>query len=146
MKIYIAAPWVRRPEAIAIGEQFKAAGFELTSRWFHHVTDGDPMDSSGITCDQESIRFQAHEDIADVRRADALVVLNLQKSEGKAVETGIAIAAGIPVISVGKRSNIFQALGFEVDTVDEALTILQSMAAVSSGDTFRRALQGGRSL
>lgn len=127
MKIYIAAPWVRRPEAISIGEQFTAAGHELTSRWFHHVTDGDPMDSSGVTCDQESIRFQAHEDIADVRRADALVVLNLQKSEGKAVETGIAIAAGIAVISVGKRSNIFQSLGFEVDTVDEALMVLESL-------------------
>lgn len=127
MKVYIAAPWVRRPEAIAIGEQFKAAGHELTSRWFYHVSDGDPMDATGLTCNPESIRFQATEDIADVRRAHALVVLNLQKSEGKAVETGIAIAAGIPVISVGTRSNIFQALGIEVATVDEALKALASL-------------------
>lgn len=143
MKVYIAAPWVRRPEAIRIGKQFTAAGHELTSRWFHHVTDGDPMDSSGITCNQESIRFQAREDIADVRRADVLVVLNLQKSEGKAVETGIAIAAGIPIVSVGDRSNIFQSLGYEVDTVDDALVVLASMPFKSQ---FRQALQGGRSL
>jgi nucleoside 2-deoxyribosyltransferase len=124
MKVYIAAPWVRRPEAIAVGEQFVAAGHELTCQWFHHETDGDPLDSTGVTCNPASIVFQAKEDIADVRRADVLVVLNLQKSEGKAVETGIALAAGIPVISVGPRSNIFQALGTEVATVDEALAFL----------------------
>src|SRR3954462_13332354 len=104
MKIYVAAPWVRRPEAIEVGKRFVAAGHELTCRWFDHQTDGDPMDSTGVTCNPASIRFQATEDIADVRRADVLIVLNLQKSEGKAVETGIAIAAGIPVVSVGPRS------------------------------------------
>lgn len=127
MKIYVAAPWVRRPEAIEAGEQFKAAGHDLTCHWFHHVTDGDPNDSTGVTCNPESIRQQAAEDIDDVMRADVLVVLNLQKSEGKAVETGIAIAAGIPVISVGPRSNIFQALGHEVATVDEALAVLATI-------------------
>jgi len=130
MKIYVAAPWVRRPEAIVIGEQFKAAGHELTSRWFYHESDGDPMDSSGLTCSPESTREQALEDITDVMRADALVVLNLQKSEGKAVETGIAIAVGIPVISVGTRSNIFQSLGSEVETVEEALHVLARIQLV----------------
>jgi nucleoside 2-deoxyribosyltransferase len=124
LKIYIAAPWVRRPEAIAAGDRFIAAGHTLTCQWFTHETDGDPLDSTGVTCNPDSIRFQANEDIADVRRADVLVVLNLQKSEGKAVETGIALAAGIPVVSVGPRSNIFQALGTEVATVDEALAFL----------------------
>lgn len=124
MKVYIAAPWVRRPDAIAVGEQFKAAGHELTCHWFTHVSDGDPMDATGLTCDPVSIRQQATEDIYDVLRADVLVVLNLEKSEGKAVETGVAITAGIPVVSVGKRSNIFQSLGYEVDTVDEALAVL----------------------
>jgi len=131
MKVYIAAPWVRRPEAIAVGEQFKAAGHELTSRWFTHDAQGsDPQDSSGLSApNQDSIRQQAVEDIEDVRKADVLVVLNLQKSEGKAVETGIAIANYIPVISIGTRSNIFQALGFEVETVEEALDLLQQWSA-----------------
>jgi nucleoside 2-deoxyribosyltransferase len=85
------------------------------------------MDSTGVTCNQSIIRDQAYQDIADVRRADVLVVLNLQKSEGKAVETGIAIAAGIPVISVGPRSNIFQALGAEVATVEDALLLCATL-------------------
>jgi nucleoside 2-deoxyribosyltransferase len=127
MRVYIAAPWLRRPEAIEAGERFKAAGHELTCRWFQHETDGDPLDSTGLTCDPAGIVFQANEDIADVQDADVLVVLNLQMSEGKAVETGIAIATGIPVISVGARSNIFQSLGYEVDTVDDALDLLEQL-------------------
>lgn len=130
MRIYIAAPWVRRPEAIAIGQQFIDAGHELTSRWFYHETSpgGDPNDPTGSTSPVMAIIGQAVEDIADVRRADVLVVLNLEKSEGKAVETGIAIAAKIPVISVGRRSNIFQALGYEVGTPEEAITLLKKLS------------------
>jgi nucleoside 2-deoxyribosyltransferase len=137
MKVYIAAPWVRRTEAIEVGKQFTAAGHEVTSRWFFHEVVGDPQDSSGLSSPrQDSIRAQAQEDINDVRRADALVVLNLQKSEGKAVETGIAISAGIPVISIGTRSNIFQSLGYEVPTVDDALTLLSCL------ETQRQRLRG----
>lgn len=122
MKLYVAAPWVRREEAIEIAAKFVKAGHEITSRWFHHV--GDPTDATGKVLDQDEVSKQALEDIEDVRRADTLIVLNLQKSEGKAVETGIAIAAGIPIISVGTRSNIFQILGREVETIEEALAIL----------------------
>lgn len=127
MKVYVAAPWVRRPEAIDFGKRLVAAGHELTCHWFTHETDGDPTDSTGITCNPISIIQQAVEDINDVRRADVLIVLNLQKSEGKAVETGVALANKIPVISVGPRSNIFQALGFEVESQDDALALLTKL-------------------
>ena len=118
-KVYIAGPWVRREEIIKVGQRFKEAGFEVTSRWFTH--EGDPNDSTGANVDPKAIQKQALEDIEDVCRADVFVVVNLQKSEGKAVETGIAIMQGIPVISVGTRSNIFQALGIEVNTIEEAI-------------------------
>lgn len=122
MKVYVAAPWRRKPDAIEAGKTLTAAGYEVTSRWFDH--DGDPNDPSGINTPLHQIQQQAREDIQDVLRANALVVLNLQKSEGKAVETGIALAHGIPVISVGDRSNIFQALGFEVATLEDAIARL----------------------
>lgn len=117
--IYIAAPWVRRDEAIEAGKQFEQAGFDVTSRWFTHK--GDLTDSTGVTADPETIRRQALDDIEDVQRADVFVVINLQKSEGKAVETGIALMEGIPIISVGPRSNIFQALCVEVDSLADAI-------------------------
>lgn len=120
--VYLAAPWVRRNEAIAAGELLTAQGMVVTSRWFHHA--GDPTDTTGSRLDIVEVRQQAREDVLDVKRADYVVVLNLERSEGKAVETGIALANGIPVISVGKRSNIFQTLCHEVDTLDEAISII----------------------
>ncbi len=75
MRVYIAAPWVRRPEAIAAGEQFKAAGHEVTSRWFQHPVLGDPLDSTGVTGDIAAIRDQALEDIALMRVLPGMVVV-----------------------------------------------------------------------
>lgn len=124
LKIYVAAPWVHKPDAIEAGRRLESWGFEVTSNWFYHNDNGNPNDSAGLTHDRDAIIRQAIEDIADVRRADILLVLNLAKSEGKAVETGIAIAAEIPIISVGVRSNIFQTLGAEVDTLDDAIVLL----------------------
>jgi nucleoside 2-deoxyribosyltransferase len=118
MKIYIAAPWVRKADAIEVGHLLRERGHIVTSRWFDH--EGDPSDSTGVKSPIHEMRRQALEDIEDVRRSDLLLVLNLEKSEGKAVETGIALAAGVHVIAVGGRSNIFQALGTEVASLDDA--------------------------
>ena len=124
MLVYIAAPWVRKAEAISAGREIEAAGHIVTSRWFYHGDGGNAMDSTGITQPIENIREQAWEDIEDVCSSDVLVVLNLEKSEGKAVETGIAIASNIPIVSVGPRSNIFQTLGYEVETIQGAIEVL----------------------
>lgn len=131
MKIYIASPWCRKAEAIEIGKQFDAAGHDVTSRWFHH--QGDPQDPAGLQTSLDAIQHQAQEDIRDVLRSDAFVVLNLERSEGKAVETGIALAASIPVFSVGPRSNIFQALGTEVTDVAECLRLLDFFLVEETG-------------
>jgi hypothetical protein len=125
VRVYIAAPWARKPEAIAVGELFKAAGHTVTSRWFAHP--GSLADSTGTSYPIEEIRLQASEDIADVLSSEVLVVLNLQKSEGKACETGVALMAQIPVISVGPRLHIFQSLGTEVETVEAALAVVNSL-------------------
>lgn len=109
MRVYVASPWVRKADAINAGKLLETSGFEVTSRWFYH--EGDPTDSTGIKCDAGAITVQALEDIEDVLSADILMILQLEKSEGKAVETGIVIANDIPFIVVGERSNIFQVLG-----------------------------------
>ena len=47
----------------------------------------------------------------DIDAADVLVVLNLEKSEGKAFEQGYAYCRRIPVVIVGEpRLNVFQHL------------------------------------
>lgn len=126
MRVYIAAPWVRREEAIEEGKKFEAAGHTVTSRWFYHESaGGDPKDPTGAGAPIKRLQDQATEDIYDVLTSDALVVLNLERSEGKAVETGVAMASGVPVISVGKRGNIFLTLCTEVETVEEAIEALK---------------------
>jgi nucleoside 2-deoxyribosyltransferase len=125
MRVYIAAPWIRKAEAIEAGKKFETAGFTVTSRWFFH--EGDPKDPTGYSSDINDIRVQAKEDILDVMLSDAVVVLNLEKSEGKAVETGIALAHGKRVISVGRRNNIFVTLGTEVNSVEEAIRVLSGV-------------------
>ena len=128
MRVYIAAPWVRKHDAIQAGRAFEAAGFKVLSRWFNH--EGDPNDATGVTCEHQEVYRQALEDVDDVQRADYLIVLNLEKSEGKAVETGIAIANGIPFICVGPRSNVFQVFAEAmVDSVDDAIAHLHTISA-----------------
>ena len=123
MRIYIAAPWVKRNEAIEVGKLFTERGYVVTSRWFQHPQIG--VGSTGEGADLGALRAQAMEDLEDVAFSDAVVVLNLDKSEGKAVETGYAMANSLPVISVGPRSNIFQCLAEEVDDVEGALEFLE---------------------
>ena len=100
--VYIAGPWVERPVARSVREKCKAAGLEVTSRW---------LDFSGDSHDPQVFLEEALNDYDDVRRADVLLLLNLQKrgeeTSGKAVETGMALAWGKTVYMVGSWSNIF---------------------------------------
>jgi len=125
VRIYLAGPWVRRPEVREVAKRLEAAGHILTSRWLYEH-EGNPNDASGLTSPEAYIRLQAEEDVNDVLDADVFIVLNLEKSEGKAFEMGIAYMTGRPIISVGKRFNIFCSLGTQVDTVDEAIAHLAS--------------------
>lgn len=120
MKIYIAAPWVRRREARLAADLVEAAGHTVVSRWL--TLHGDSTDPAVLA-------QEAQNDIDDLCEANALVLLNYEKSEGKAVETGIALAVAMPIIVVGKRSNIFHYLRdvILVDTLDEALEFLKGV-------------------
>lgn len=118
MKVYVAAPWVKRPEARVVADRLVAHGHTVVSRWLHLHGDTD---------DPRVLAIEAQNDVDDVRRADVLVLCNLEKSEGKSVETGIALASGLSVIVIGQRSNIFHYLPAVrvVESVDEALQALQ---------------------
>lgn len=103
MKIYIAAPFELRDEAIAAGQVLKARGHEITSTWLR-----DP----GVNDD-----IWARIDLGDVKRADALVLLNPEDyrnsgTGGRHAEFGYAIALGKRLVVVGVRSNIFHQLSY----------------------------------
>lgn len=117
MRVYIAAPWTHKPAAIAAAVAFEQAGFTVTKRWWEHRD----------TTDIEELAIQAIEDIAGVFNANWFVLLNLEKSEGKAVETGLALAYGTPIIVVGKPTNLFHYLPGTrfADTVEDAIQTIQ---------------------
>lgn len=123
ISIYLAAPWICRQQAAEAMDMFEAAGINVTSRWV--------KDHPDITDESENRDYflskQAIEDLEDIVQANAFVILNLEKSEGKAFEFGFAYAMGIPCMLVGERErNIFYHLPgvYQVRSVEEAITNL----------------------
>lgn len=119
MKVYIAAPWTQRLAAKNAAVKFLGAGHIITHRWWNFEA-GDE--------DHARLRDLALMDLEGVQKADCLVVLNLEKSEGKAVEQGVALERGIPICLVGSRTNIFHHLDTDYamfDTVEEVIDYLE---------------------
>lgn len=115
-KVYVAAPWTHKDTAAEVAALFEQAGFAITRDWWKYDNETDP-DLALAQC--------AYDDVVGVVEADIVIVLNLEKSEGKSVETGIALACMKSIIVVGERSNIFHHLEAitMVPTVEEALDI-----------------------
>lgn len=107
---YIAGPWSDRVAAEGIAKRFADAGIPVTHPWWHLEGEED---------DHTYLRECAMNDIEGVVEADVLVVLNSAMSEGKAVETGIAIILMKPIIIIGERSNIFHHLNIPLVATPE---------------------------
>ena len=74
---------------------------------------GGAYDCVDVACGRRSGRlneaaFRAHaeRDLNELVTADTLVVLNLEKSEGKAVEFGVALDAFMRLVVIGQRSHV----------------------------------------
>lgn len=128
MKLYIAAPWNDRKDVPAIAEKFEQAGHEITHKWWLSEEVGEKIQTPEKEAEH---RGHAFADMNGVIDAQVVILINSSKSEGKATESGIAIANRKPIIAVGKRgqhsSNVFHYLpNFKwVDTVDDALLFLK---------------------
>lgn len=121
MIIYCAGPWAHR-QAIhdVVAPYLRRAGHQIISRWHDEWADQND------TTDPEILRTEAWIDWQDLRHAEVLVVMNYQVSEGKAVEQGIALERGIPIILVGTPSNVFHHLPHVrcVETLEDTLPLL----------------------
>jgi nucleoside 2-deoxyribosyltransferase len=101
MKIYIAAPYPIRDEAISIMHALEAHGHVVTSTWLRQVdTMGD---------------YYARLDLADVDACDMLLFYQPDEwvnkgTGGRHVEFGYAIARKKLVVMIGPHSNIFHYL------------------------------------
>lgn len=101
MKIYIAAPYPCREEAVDVMRWLESQGHTVTSRW---LTDSEDISDTS-----------ANQDLEDIRDAHLLLALNSAGWEslgsgGRHVELGYALALGKSIVLVGFRSNIFHYL------------------------------------
>src|SRR3990167_7650252 len=104
-KVYLAAPFIQKDNMPEIAQELEVRGHEVTHAWWKvdetHINNVKKMEC-------------AKADMFGVMNADVVVLINSKKSEGKAVEQGIAIGLGIPIIAVGNRGqhsgNIFHFL------------------------------------
>jgi nucleoside 2-deoxyribosyltransferase len=123
-RVYVAAPWVDREQAVPIADKLEALGYTITHKWW--LFEGESQNALS----HEELQNYANDDVAGVATADVVLVLNSSKSEGKAVEQGIAIALDIPIICITPEikpsSNIFHYLDCytHVKTIEEALEIV----------------------
>lgn len=128
MIIYLAAPWKHREAARQTALVLESKGHEITEPWWDHE-DVSLEDPDAV----EELADQASLDYYGVLNAELLLLLNLEKSEGKAVEQGIALLAGLPILAIGsEKTNVFQHLPCYkwVGTLDEALEELEVLENV----------------
>lgn len=105
MRVYLAAPWLDRGQMEPIATLLEDHGFELTHKWWNVEDLAESQRTAALLAEQ------AINDFVGVHHADFLLVINSSKSEGKAVEQGVALAKGIPIFIVGERgamsANVF---------------------------------------
>lgn len=117
MRIYLAAPWDIKERAKAFADRIEATGHEITHKWWDYEGDDEAQETP------EFMAECAKSDRNGVFSSHMVVVINERKSEGKAVEQGLALGANIPIMVIGdkeKKLNIFQYLGDYTWVKDEA--------------------------
>ena len=153
MKGYLAAPYALRDDLRAYAAEMQHHRHECTSSWLFedHPITPTTLGTSPASSDQYA-QFHVANDIWDVQRSDVLVLftwpfaLNLRpelggNSGGRHVETGVAMALGIPVIVLGPAENIFhRGQGvIRVDTWPEVLRHLNRMKPLPAPTAPRKA-------
>jgi nucleoside 2-deoxyribosyltransferase len=108
VRIYLAGPWVERGVIRELSAELTTAGHTITHPWWDYEGEDQHAESP------EFLRDCAKLDVEAVYQCDAVVVWNTQKTEGKAVEQGLAIAWDKPIVCITPgqppSSNIFHYL------------------------------------
>jgi hypothetical protein len=127
MLLYLAAPWIDKHLMPDRAKKFEEVGHTISWKWWD--TEDLPIDERSLPY----LKDQAAHDWCGVIEADALVVFNTARSEGKAVEQGIALSRGIPIVAIGRRGehslNVFHFLDQYtwVPTINEAINTLKTL-------------------
>ena len=99
MKIYIAASFPRKEDAITLANELKKAGHQIVSKW--HDEDNE-------YATEEQMPIRARRDIIDMERCHMMVQLtgdNLSHG-GRHCECGLAVALHKEVVLIGTREQV----------------------------------------
>lgn len=96
MNLYIAAPWIDKDKMPEIAAKFESHGHSITHKWW----ETEDIPESKRTADV--LRVQADLDMEGVITANIVVLFNTSKSEGKAVEQGIAVGMNKHIVAIGR--------------------------------------------
>jgi nucleoside 2-deoxyribosyltransferase len=110
VKIYLATRYYRHPEMRGYRTALATLGHEVTSHWID--IGGDGLTAATLGPDPGTGAPHAALDLADVRRADVVMVFTGEPSTtgGMHVELGYALGLDKRVILVGPVENIFHTL------------------------------------
>ena len=112
MKIYVAASYPRKAEAIALADDLREEGHEIISGW-HGEDEGYNTDGREETPLEQCKRLSAaaERDIQDLLACDAIVCITDGETQlthgGRHSELGICLALHKRVIIVGPREQVF---------------------------------------
>lgn len=120
MKIYVAASYPRKAEALRIANRLKELGHQITSRWLTEDEGYVSDDREQETVEQMKKRMAeaAVRDILDVGVCELLVCLTDGEPQlsrgGRHAEFGMALAWSKQLILIGPRECVFHYHGVKV--------------------------------
>jgi nucleoside 2-deoxyribosyltransferase len=133
LKVYVAARWDDRPDAVLIKTFLEENHVLVTSTWLtdHDNQSMDALKARGPQLVVKESRERAVKDFEDIDRADCFLQYSPRKgfkqgTGGKHVEMGYAMARGKSIFIMGERENIFH-YHPTVRLVDSVASFLRSL-------------------
>lgn len=129
MKIYVAASFPRKSDALQLAFKLMKQGHDVTSGWLEQVEANKNETADGYKSDRDS-RRTAERDIKDIDAADALVMItgDSLSGGGRRFEAGYAFGKGRPIFLFGSKEIIFDHLTdvHVVSSFSELLAMLKT--------------------
>lgn len=123
LRAYLAAPYAARDRVRDYAEDLVRLGIDVVASWLdeeHEINAGSTGAATAL--DPAEVARHAATDLDDIERCDVLVLFTGNFLErlgfhrdalhtgGRHVETGYALAKGVPVIVLGEPENVFHRL------------------------------------
>lgn len=151
MKVYLAGPYQSRLILSEYADALHRHGYSCLSSWLNEPYEINAGTSgAALALDDATVAGHALTDIAEVQAADVFILftskfVGVEGGGGRHVETGVALAGGIPVIIMGEPENVFHRIPGAVISVPTWLHLLAQLKRmqVSSVPIAEQSVEAG---